>query len=87
MTLSLAPCMPQRKTASAGRSRRVRQGLVVSDLKCARRAGNNRLADRGFTRALLVNDKLPVDNLEHGWETFDAVARVDAYLDIIRFPS
>jgi hypothetical protein len=48
----------------------------------ARWAGGNRLADRGFTRALLVNDKPPVDNLEHGWETLDAVPRMDAYLGI-----
>jgi hypothetical protein len=63
----------------------VRQGLVVSDLQCARRAGGNRLTDCGFTCASLVNDKLPVDNLEHGWETFDAVARVDAHLGIIGY--
>src|SRR5262245_57084685 len=85
MTLASAPCMPQRKTASAGRSRRVRQGLVVSDLQCARRAGGNRLANRGFTCALLVSDKLPVNDLEHGWETFDAVPRVDAHLGIIDY--
>ena len=74
--------MPQRQTASAGRSRRVRQGLVVSDLQGARRTGGNRLADRGFACALLVNDKLPVNDHEHGWETFDAVPRVDAHLGI-----
>jgi hypothetical protein len=67
--------MPQRQTASAGRSRRVRQDLVVGDLQGARRAGGDRLADRGFARALLVNDKLPINDLEHGWETFDAVPR------------
>jgi hypothetical protein len=39
--------------------------------KCARQAGGNRLTDRGVTCASLVNDKLPVDDLEHGWETFD----------------
>jgi hypothetical protein len=77
--------MPQRQTASAGRSRRVSQGLVVGDLQGARRASGDRLADRGFTCALLVNGKLPVDNLEHGRETFDAVARVDAHLGIIDY--
>jgi hypothetical protein len=82
MILSSAPVMLQRQTASAGQSRRVRQDLVVSDLQGARRAGVDRMADRGFTRILSVNDKLPVNDLEHGWETFDAVACVDAHLSI-----
>ena len=43
------------------------------------------MADRGFTCALLVNDKLPVNDLEHGWETFDAVTCVDAHLGIIDY--
>ena len=57
---------------------RAQQGLVFHDLECARGAGSHRLAYCGVTRPLLVNDKLPIDNLEHGGEHLDAVCCVDA---------
>src|SRR5262249_31794480 len=47
-------------------------------------AGRDRLADRVFTGALLVNHKLPIDDFEHSWETFDAVPRVDAHRSVVR---
>jgi hypothetical protein len=58
-------------------------GLVVGDLQSARRAGRYRLAYRRFTGPLLVNDKLPVDNLKHCRKTFDAVPGMDAYVGVI----
>jgi hypothetical protein len=58
-------------------------GLVLNNLQSARRARRYRLANRCFTRPLLVNHKLPVDDLKHCRETFDTVPGMDAHVGVI----
>ena len=62
---------------------RAQQGLVFRDLQGAGRAGRNRLAYCGFTCSLLVNNKLSINGLEHGWETFNTVSRMGTYRGFI----
>ena len=58
-------------------------GLRFGNQQGTRRTGSNRLAYLGFTRSLMINDKLPIDDLEHSRKGFDTVCCMDADLRVV----